>query len=958
MIQQGDQSQPITGETVVTTLLLTDLVDSTKLVEELGDAKAAEIFVRNDRVARDLLKQYNGKEIDKTDGFLFLFVRPIDAVLYSIAYHHALKGLSEQTNIKLSARAGIHLGEVILYRNSPDDVSRGAKPIEVEGIAKPLAARIMSLAQGGQTLITQAAFDLARRGIVGSDAAPEGTAWVAHGSYMLKGVDEPIEIFEAGVQGVAPLSAPPDSEKAKRSVAAGDEETLGWRPAVGLAVPQRKGWKLDRKIGEGGFGEVWLAINRRTKDRRVFKFCFDADRLRSLKRELTLFRLLRDALGDRKDIAKLYEVQLEEAPFFLESEFTPSGSIVDWAESQGGISNIPIETRLDMVSQTARAVAAAHSVGILHKDIKPANILVYQDENGQPRPRLADFGIGTLTKDGKHEGRNITMAGFTLDLGTDDSSLTTTRMYSPPELLAGRPFTVLGDIYAVGVFLYQMVVGDLDRPLAQGWERDVADSCLRDDIAVCVEGDEEQRMGSAQGLAKRLETLPQRRRAVRRRRIARIAAVGSGALTILLAVATIWGVREFNARKLADSLRVQAEQAQIVAELRRDIANALNDVILKPMIRAANPTTKRVDAVGGREVTVVEILDDILEEARETLSDTPVVYADVLGTLAVVFKDWDKLDTAEEVARESLAIRQEYYGITSLPAAESLLTLGDVLLYIEEYEEALELYEESLALRLKLLEEKSPQVAESLNGLAACLRRMGRSLEAEAIFRQALQIRRMLLAEEYEGFDPMLVAASENNLALCLRGQGQYEEAERRFRVVLKRAREIFGDEHFYVARTLHNIASCLAGMGQSSEAERYYRDALAMKLKVLGEDHASVAETLLDLAQLLLKNGDPAAAETQLLGALEIRRNASPPVPWRIATTENLLGACLVAQQKYEKAEPLLLDSLQVIRQHWVDQHESVQKAFKRLIELYEKWDKEPLAKPYKDLLTEPAED
>ena len=67
MNQLGDQSQPIAGETVVTTLLLTDLVDSTKLVEQLGDAKAAEIFARNDRAARDLLKQYNGKEIDKTD---------------------------------------------------------------------------------------------------------------------------------------------------------------------------------------------------------------------------------------------------------------------------------------------------------------------------------------------------------------------------------------------------------------------------------------------------------------------------------------------------------------------------------------------------------------------------------------------------------------------------------------------------------------------------------------------------------------------------------------------------------------------------------------------------------------------------------------------------------------------------------------------------------------------------
>ncbi|NNM25002.1 MAG: hypothetical protein HKO59_03270, partial [Phycisphaerales bacterium] len=70
------------ARTVVSTLLLTDLVDSTRLIETLGDARAAEVMTRQDRLARDLLSDHGGQEIDKTDGFLFLFNRPIDAVRY------------------------------------------------------------------------------------------------------------------------------------------------------------------------------------------------------------------------------------------------------------------------------------------------------------------------------------------------------------------------------------------------------------------------------------------------------------------------------------------------------------------------------------------------------------------------------------------------------------------------------------------------------------------------------------------------------------------------------------------------------------------------------------------------------------------------------------------------------------------------------------------------------------
>ncbi len=204
------------SEMVVKTLLMNDLVDSTRWVEMLGDEGAAALFHRHDRLARDLLAEHGGLEIDKADGFLLLFERPLAAVRYAVAYHEALDQLARAEGVELKSRVGIHVGEVMLRRNPHRDVARGAKPVEVEGLAKPVAARLMGLAIGGQTLISRGVYDMARRGSVGIEALGE-LSWLGHGSYLLKGVEEAIEVFEVGREGLSPLAVPPDSDKAQRT---------------------------------------------------------------------------------------------------------------------------------------------------------------------------------------------------------------------------------------------------------------------------------------------------------------------------------------------------------------------------------------------------------------------------------------------------------------------------------------------------------------------------------------------------------------------------------------------------------------------------------------------------------------------------------------------------------------------------------------------------------------------
>jgi len=245
-------------------LVMTDVVDSTLTTTRLGDVRAALLWAAHDRVARDLLAAWRGREIDKSDGFLLLFDGVADAIGYALAYHAALAGLEPP----LQARAAIHRGMLVVRENPPHDVRRGAKPLEVDGAAKPTAARIMALACPGQTLVSAAA----RSALPAAHARPVRS----HGHWRFKGIDEPIELFEAGADD-AHFAPPPDGPKGWRVVRRGDL----WLPArdVPHTLPAERDRFVDREpnlhelaqrfargarmvsvLGPGGIGKTRFAL--------------------------------------------------------------------------------------------------------------------------------------------------------------------------------------------------------------------------------------------------------------------------------------------------------------------------------------------------------------------------------------------------------------------------------------------------------------------------------------------------------------------------------------------------------------------------------------------------------------------------------------------------------------------------------------------------------------------------
>lgn len=223
------------------TLLFTDMVGSTRLKQTLGDTDGFDRIQEHHALVRKILAGFTeGEEIGTAgDSFFLVFAKPSEAVKFSLLLQSRLRDLSENSSLPLRDRIGIHIGEVIIEERPGE-----AKPKDLYGIQVDICARVMSLGQGDQILMTRSTFDNARQVLKGRELAALGPlTWTTHGAYLLQGVDEPLEVCEVGETGRACLTPPADSGKARREEKIVPAPTDAVPPSV-KKLPALRRWPL------------------------------------------------------------------------------------------------------------------------------------------------------------------------------------------------------------------------------------------------------------------------------------------------------------------------------------------------------------------------------------------------------------------------------------------------------------------------------------------------------------------------------------------------------------------------------------------------------------------------------------------------------------------------------------------------------------------------------------------
>jgi tetratricopeptide (TPR) repeat protein/class 3 adenylate cyclase/tRNA A-37 threonylcarbamoyl transferase component Bud32 len=956
-------------------LLFTDLVESTQLKQDVGDQQAVIIIRQHHAIIRELLKGFaEGKEIDTAgDSFFIVFVKPSDGVKFALLVQAAMRRLAAEVGQKLALRIGLHAGEVFI-----EEHPESRKPMDLYGIQVDSSARVMSLAQGNQILLTRFVFDNARQLLKGEEIASVGAlSWLNHGPYLMKGVEEPMEICEVGELGSALLARPLDSEKARRHISVDTEPVLGWRPAVGQAVPNT-GWVLERKLGAGGFGEVWLGRHEKLKERRVFKFCFHADRVRSLKREVTLFRLLKER-GNHPNIVGIQDVFFDEPPFYIMMDYADGEDLGKWAEKQGGLDKVLLAARLEIVAQVADALQAAHEAGIIHRDVKPSNIIVCGSSAEALQVKLTDFGIGQVVS--KDVLAGVTQMGFTQTMS--GSSDTGTPMYKAPELLGGKPASTRSDIYSLGVVLYQLLVGDLTRPLTMDWEKDIENLLLREDLAKCLAGNPQERFAAAQELAHQVRTLPERRlelsrheaeiaakvQAAHRAGVMRATAVAMGVI-VLMAGLTIWAIHQSSVAKReaarAEANAKQAKTAQQTAEKRQAEAEAITKFMTE-VFQSPDP------ARDGRTITVAETLGAAAKKLETQLTNDPERRARLRFTIGLTY-------FALGLYPEAISLQEkarDYYLTTFGPEnADTLTATRDVAASYDHAgrrAEALRMYEQLLKDRRKVRDPENADTIDAMSDVATSYEEAGRLVEAIKLFEEVLSLSRKVNGPEHihnlKAMDNLAVAYSDagrrdealkireqvlplhrklsgsesratidamGNLAISYQEAGRREEALKLFQEVLELRRKVLGPENPDTLMAANNLANSNYEAGHHDEALKLLEEVLALRRKVSGPEHPDTLMAMNNLAVFLDDAGRRDEALKLREDTFALRRKVSGPEHPETLKAMNNLAVSYDEAGRKEEALKLIEDSLTIRRKVSGTEHPETLRAMDNLAYCY----------------------
>ena len=672
--------------------------------------------------------------------------------------------------------------------------------------------------------------------------------------------------------------------------------------AAGDAVPARPNWILLRPLGEGGQGEAWLAEHAKTRERRVFKFARDSGGLAALKREITLYRLLHDTLGERADIVALIDWNLEEPPYFIESTHASAGSLLDWDASLGGIAGIDQAERLRLAAEIADALGAAHGVGVLHKDLKPGNVFIAIDGDGRATAQLGDFGSGRVLDPRRLDALGITRHGYTHTLADANEPNSGTPLYLAPETLAGHAPTTRSDVFALGILLWQLAIGDLRRPLAQGWQRDIDDDLLREDIAACVDGDPQRRLADAGELARRLRTLEARRaerrandeREDERRRTRAALERAQARRHWLVAIAALLAIGLFATSVLAFKL-LRARDATAAEAVRADQqaarATAVNRFLVDDLLSSAIPL-----ASGEGDPGVRVVLARAADSIGSRFKQQPETEAALRITLARALLE------LSEPARSRAQVEHARTALAGLSAAPP-----DLRLQADNIEVGILEREGRFADAQALLTRSRPNGADRADAEPALEHAQLSALIEMRLGRPAAAVQRydalLPALRARHGPADLRVLTAEQNRGEALLQAGDVKGALAALQGMAATARANFGDTDLRTAHYGRPAAMVAYRLGDHRLAHDTMVPILNVLVAELGARHVVTLNARGDLAMILKELGRLDEAEALQRALLADARDALGERHVFTALTLGNLAHVLEGRQRFEEA-------------------------------------------------------
>lgn len=642
-------------------------------------------------------------------------------------------------------------------------------------------------------------------------------------------------------------------------------------------------YRLVLRLGEGGFGEVWrarqLAPLARDVAVKVLKAGVDS------RDVLARFALEREALARMQHpaIAAVYDAgATPRGRPWIALELVDGAPLTEYVRTRA----LPLDARVRLLAEVARAVQHAHARGVLHRDLKPHNVLV-AELDGRAQPKVIDFGIAKALGECAAAGEFATRAG----------TLVGTPAYMSPEQLAGASdIDAQSDVWALGALLYELVSGEPpwpargaspaelerqrrardrlpERPSVRARKLGRASdaNAARDELdwvaLRALEPERSRRYASAGEFAHDLERQlaglgvdagppSLRRRGLRFVRRHRVFALASAVVLVALAAAAI--VSGIQAR--------EARHAEREAVLARAAAEA-------ELVRYAEVSRFVEGLFAGLDPLVAQgrdpgVLHDMLTRARSDLTDgrarDPVVEASLRRIVGLALGSLGQLGDAERELARALALRTEARGPEH---AETLVSLGEhanVLLRLERAAEAEAEFARELAVRSAQAGGGGFAALAARAGRGMALVELGRAAEAEPLLAEVARERERVLGAGHADSVRAL-----NNHAMALARLGREEEA----RVEWQRALELQlaerGAEHPETLAALHNFASHLLNRGDAATAEPLLARAVAAKQRVLPAGHPSRIASEGDHAQALAELGRDDEARAAFAAAI-----------------------------------------------------------------------------------------